>query len=72
MRKKSLEINKSEYSWIADPIAEQPIIYMKFHFMLMVSLVKDNDVVASGVYDPKRDELFFSDGKDFLNDPKFY
>lgn len=70
--KNLLEINKSEYSWIADPICGTTNYLYEIPFYAhAVSLVKDNDVVASGVYDPKRDELFFSDGKDFfLNDSK--
>ena len=66
MRKKSLEITNLNTLWIADPICGTTNYLYEIPFYAhAVSLVKDNDV-ASGVYDPKRDELFFSDGKDFF------
>lgn len=67
-----LEISKSEYSWIVDPICGTTnYLYEIPFYSHAISLVKDNDVIASGVYDPKRDELFFSDGKNFfINESK--
>ncbi len=58
--------NISEYFWIVDPICGTTnYLYDIPLYSHALSLLKENEVIAAGVYDPSRDEMFFSDGVHF-------
>ena len=65
--------NKNErntnYSWIVDPICGTTnYLYNIPFYSHSLTLLKDNKPYAAGVFDPLRDELFFSyDKKFYLN-----
>ena len=66
-----LEISKSEYSWIVDPICGTTnYLYEIPFYSHAISLVKDKSVIASGVYDPKEMNYFFLMAKTFINEFK--
>lgn len=65
--------NISDYSWIIDPICGTTnYLYRIPFYSHSLSLLHNNSVIAAGVYDPSRNEMFFSDGNSFfINNKKF-
>ena len=65
--------NISEYSWIIDPICGTTnYMYGIPLYTHAMSLFRENQIIAAGVYDPSRQEMFFSDGKNFFINEKKY
>ena len=62
-----------EFSWIIDPICGTTNYLYSFPFYShSVTLFKHNELYAAGVFDPLREELFFSyNNKFYLNDKLF-
>ena len=59
----------SEFSWIVDPICGTTnYLYNIPFYSHSLTLLQNNNFYAAGVYDPMRDELFFSsENKFYLN-----
>jgi myo-inositol-1(or 4)-monophosphatase len=69
---KSLEI-KNEFLWIVDPICGTTNYLYGFPlYSHSVTLLKNGQLYSAGVFDPIRDELFFSfNNKFYVNDIQF-
>ena len=65
--------NDSRYHWIIDPICGTTNYLHNIPFYShAMSVCKENEIIAAGVYDPIRNELFFSDGKSFFINERQY
>jgi myo-inositol-1(or 4)-monophosphatase len=53
---------KSAYTWIIDPIDGTTNFYHSFpHVCTSIAVEKNGTIIAGGIYDPQRDELFFAE-----------
>lgn len=53
---------KSDYTWIIDPIDGTTNFYHSFpHVCTSIAVEKEGTIIAGGIYDPQRDELFFAE-----------
>jgi myo-inositol-1(or 4)-monophosphatase len=52
----------ASYKWIIDPIDGTTNFYHSFpHASISIAVEKDGDIIAGGVYDPLKDELFYAE-----------
>ncbi len=62
----------SHFTWVVDPICGTTNFVNSIPFYShSITLVEANQVIAAGVFDPSRNEMFYSNGQDFyINDKK--
>jgi len=55
-------VSKPQIKWIIDPIDGTTNFYHSFpHVSTSIAIEKDGRIIAGGIYDPMRDELFFAE-----------